>query len=51
MGRHEGRHLDGRQTRFSQTLDQLDLDGGRNDLRLVLQPVARADFDDFYVSG
>ena len=51
MGRHEGRHLDGRQTRISETFDQLDLDGGRNDLLLVLQPVARAYFDDFYLPG
>ena len=30
---------------------QIELDAGRNDVRLVLQPVARADLDQFNVSG
>ena len=37
--------IDG-QAGVGEALDQLDLDRGRDDGLLVLQPVARADFDD-----
>ena len=39
------------QAGIGQALDQLDLDFGRDDLLLVLQPVAQADFDDLTLAG
>ena len=42
----ERRHLDHRQVRGGQAVDELDLVGRRHQRLLVLQAVARADFDD-----
>ena len=40
--------LDGRHTRAAESVDELDLDGGRDDGLLVLQPIARPDFNDVH---
>ena len=42
----ERAHLDRRQIRGAQPVDELDLVGGRHARALVLQPIARADLDD-----
>ncbi len=47
----ERRHLDHRQIRRAQAVDELDLVGRRDQRAFVLQPVARADFDDRDRSG
>src|SRR3546814_4347577 len=44
--RNEAAELDRRKTGGGQTVDQRNLDRRRYGLRLVLQPVARADLDD-----
>ena len=45
----ERRHFDHRQARRAQAVDERDLVGGRHERALVLQPVARPDFDDRHV--
>ena len=49
---NEARDFEAAQARGDQPLDHLDLRRGRHDARLVLQPVARTDFEemDFHVS-
>jgi hypothetical protein len=42
----EARHLDAAETRRDRARDQLELVFGRDDFRFVLQPVARADFEE-----
>jgi len=51
LRRDERRCLDDAQAGIGQPLDQFDLGRGRNDQLLVLQPVARADLDDFDFGG
>ena len=46
VGAHEARDLDAPQPGAREPVDQRDLVGGRDDLRLVLQAVARADLAD-----
>jgi hypothetical protein len=46
VGAHEARELDPAQACPCEPLDERDLVGGRNDLGLVLQAVARADLAD-----
>src|SRR4029077_11175503 len=47
LGIDEARRLQAPHARGEQALDQLDLDIRGDDVRLVLQPVARTDLDDF----
>ncbi|MOA26295.1 hypothetical protein D3C78_1470770 [compost metagenome] len=47
--RHEGAGLDAAQAAGGQLVDQIQLGGQRDGVLFILQPVARADFDDFYV--
>ena len=46
LGMHEARDLHATNAGIDRPLDKLDLGVGRQDLRLALQTVARADFDD-----
>src|SRR3546814_11460304 len=48
LGIDEARHLDPARAIIDRTADQRELVGGRDDRRFILQPVARADLDQFH---
>src|SRR3546814_20250635 len=48
LGIDEARHLDPARAIIDRTADQRELVGGRVDRRFILQPVARADLDQFH---